>query len=105
MQYNEASAISRELEELNENVRIIRNALRRTHGRFGNSIRRFLFTCCGKGKISVGGEGIAFGGYLTADRELMELLLKYYTDKRDEKLKELELVGKEVEKNEDGING
>ena len=57
--------------------------------------KKFFLESIGKGKgIKIVGDSVAFGGYLPADRELLELILNHYKNKLAEANDEFERLGK-----------
>ena len=78
------------LNELSKNISLLNDAL----GHNSKTISKFFFSCKGKNKIHIDGGFTSFGGYLTVDRECMELILNYFKNKLAETNAEFESIGK-----------
>jgi hypothetical protein len=82
--------LAEKMQELYDNISLLENALTIKE----RTIGRFAFSCREKNKIHIDGGAISFGGYLTVDRECMELILNFYKTKLAEANAEFESIGK-----------
>ena len=82
--------LAEKMKEISANISLLKNAL----GTDKRTIRKFFFSCREKNKIHISGGSISFGGYLTVDRECMELIRGYYENKLAEAELEFENIGR-----------
>lgn len=81
-----------EMETLSMNIDHLERALNYNE----RSTKKFWLESIGKGKgIKISGDSVAFAGYLSADRELLEFILNHYKNKMTELNAEFERLGKE----------
>lgn len=82
--------LAEKMKEISANISLLENAL----GTDKRTIGKFFFSCREKNKIHISGGSISFGGYLTVDRECMDLILNYYKTKLAETKTEFENIGR-----------
>ncbi len=79
-----------QMEKLDENIAVLNYVLKR----YDCKIKKFFLGFINKNKIRINAEGYSSNGYLTVDRECMELIKSYFENKLKETRSEFKSIGK-----------
>lgn len=89
--------LKEEMQSLCDQTYILRKCLCEEQPRQQGKYKKFNLRFFGKNKYEISASCVSFSGTLTADRELLELILDYYEKKLSALKREFESLGKENE--------
>ena len=92
-QLNRGNELKKEMQELCDQTYILRKCLHEEQPRQQGKYKKFSLRFFGKNKYEISAPCVFFTGTLTADRELLELILDYYEKKLSALKREFESLG------------